>query len=552
MLHTLHLQNFALIDDDEITLHAGFNVITGETGAGKSLMLDALSLATGGRGRADMVRFGEKHAEIYAHFDSQDKDVQAWFDENERDFCEGDIVIRRQISSDGRSKGWINGVPASLSELKSLGTKLVNIHSQHAGLELLKPNFALKWLDVVGGLDTQAVAVKDAYHTWQSLIDEQKNASLVQAGRLDRINLLKTKLDDLEPLMDVDMKAVESSYEELSNIESLINDAYQISNILNSDSDEPSVIALLGKALKLCESNSHLSESFAQAYSSLSDSYELIKDVSMSLADYGENQSTDPEELERLNTLMGHAYRLASKYRMPIDELLGEAKDYQQELEYLESLPDAGSLDAEIAKAYDRYHALASELQQAREQIAPTLCQTLQTKLAPLALPNASCQFVFDERKMPSSHGLFDIDLLFSANVGMPLLPLHKVASGGELSRMALIMQVMRASNQVGLPLLVFDEVDVGISGGTAQVVGELLRSLGVHQQLIAITHQAQVACCGHAHILVKKEHGEMTTSGFTRLEGDSRIYELARMSGGVNITDETLAHAKSLLDAVL
>lgn len=551
MLHTLQLQNFALVDNDDITLHEGFNVITGETGAGKSLILDALSLCTGGRGGGDVVRYGTKTAELVAHFDSQDTHVKAWFDENEREFNDGEIIIRRQITEQGRSKAWINGVPASLHELKALGLLLVNIHSQHAGLDLLKPNYALHWLDTVAGLTDTATAVKTAYQHWQNLIEAQKKASSEASSRLDRINLLEAKLADIEPLMAVDMASVEASYEELSNIESLIQDAYQASALLDSDDDTPSVIDLLGRAIRLCEANSHLSQAFGEASNTLNDAYELIKDSASTLADYGENQSADPEELERLNAIMTKAHRLSSKYRTPIGELILEAKDWQDELDRLVALPDSDSLEADIQSAYQAYSELAHALQEQRSAIAPILCKTLKERLAPLALPTANCEFAFEPRQTPSAHGLYDIDLLFSANVGLPLAPLHKVASGGELSRMSLVMQVMRASTQAGLPLLVFDEVDVGISGGTAQVVGELLRDLGANQQLLAITHQAQVAACGHSHLLVEKEHADISTSRFYPLTGEKRIRELARMSGGVNITEETLAHARSLLENV-
>lgn len=549
MLHTLHLQNFALVDNDEIALHEGFNVITGETGAGKSLILDALSLCTGGRGSSDMVRYGTKTMELTAHFDSQDDNVRAWFSDHERDFCDGEIVIRRQLTDTGRSKAWINGVPASLNELKTLGLLLVNIHSQHAGLDLLKPNYALHWLDTVAGLDALATDTKNAYNHWQKLIDAQKQAAQKAAGRLDRINLLQAKIADIEPLMSVDLPSVEASYEELSNLESLTHDAYQAAMLLDGDDDSPSVIDLLRRAIRLCESNGHLSGVFGETSNTLNEAYELIKDSASTLSDYGETQSADPEELERLNAIMSQAHRLSNKYRTPIAELIAEASDWQAELDELMSLPDADSLETDIAHAYDAYLTLATNLQEQRQAIAPNLCAKLQTELAPLALPTATCQFAFDKRETPAAHGLYDIDLLFSANVGLPLSPLHKVASGGELSRMSLVMQVMRADSQAGLPLLVFDEVDVGISGGTAQVVGELLRNLGSNQQLIAITHQAQVAACGHSHLLVEKEHDTISTSRFYVLEGDKRVHELARMSGGVHITEETLAHAKSLLD---
>ena len=220
----------------------------------------------------------------------------------------------------------------------------------------------------------------------------------------------------------------------------------------------------------------------------------------------------------------------------------------------LDALPDNDTMDAKVDEAYAAYLAAAGALDEARVAAAPDICERLEARLLPLALPNARCEFAFNKkpREQYNAHGTYDIALLFSANVGMPLQPLHKVASGGELSRMALVMQVMAAGDGgASRPTLVFDEVDVGISGGTAQVVGELLRTLGKHQQLLAITHQAQVAAAAHRHILVQKEHGQQTTSDMQVISGEAQIDELARMSGGVNITAATRAHVQSLLDDI-
>ncbi len=552
MLHALNLQNFALIDQHEVNFDAGFNVITGETGAGKSLLLDALSLCTGGRFDSAMVRHGAPYAELYAQFESHCPDVQAWFDAQGREWSDGEIIIRRQLSEQGRSKAWINGAPASLAELKSLGSLLVNIHSQHAGLELLKPQFVIEWLDRVAQLLPLAEHTQQAYHHWQHIKAKRQSLSEQMSNRLDRIDLLTAKLADIEPLLAVDMTAVETEYDELSNIESLIQNAYTATCALNNDGDAPDALGLLARASKLCEHNSHLSPSFAQCADLLSQAHELIYDASVILSEYADTQTANPARLQELDDLMSLAHRLSNKYRLPIGELLQDAHAWQQELDELHALPDVDSLEQDEKNAFDAYLHSAKHLQSARIKAAPVLCAKLEKQLSPLALPNAVCEFSF-KPKQPnhySAAGIDDIELLFSANVGIPKQPLHKIASGGELSRMALVMQVMSADTQSSRPMLVFDEVDVGISGGTAQVVGELLRSLGTHQQLLAITHQAQVAAAAHQHILVSKEHGEQTRSQLCTLSHDERIKELARMSGGVDITDTTLAHAKDLLHA--
>lgn len=553
MLHTLTLKNFALVKAQELSLTGGFSVITGETGAGKSLILDALSLCMGGRGGGDMVRFGEKTADIYAQFDTDHPKVTAWFFDNDRDFLDGEIAIRRQLSEQGRSKAWINGEPASLNELKSLGALLVNIHSQHAGLELLKPQFVITWLDEVGGLKTKAQAVKDAYHKWHTLNTARINALDEDSKKEAAIELLTSKIADIEPLVGINMAEIESQYDELSNIEELIHTASECAHFLDNDTDEPSVSDLLARAMKLCDSQSGLSRDFELASESLFAAYELIQDAHSTLTHYAKNQTADDETLQRLDSLIGLAHRLAKKYRTPIQELIAQAPIWQQQLDDLQARPDSQTLQADTALAYEEYVVCAKALHTARLDVAPRLCQTLKDNLTSLALPNASFEFDFIDRPTPSATGLHNVELLFSANTGIPKQPLHKVASGGELSRIALIMQVMAAGKADSLPLLVFDEVDVGISGGTAQIVGELLAKLGQSQQIIAITHQAQVAVSAHTHILVKKDQNDTkgTQSTLCILDDSERVYELARMSGGVNITDETLAHAQSLLDSI-
>lgn len=552
MLHTLHLQNFALIDVHEVSFDAGFNVITGETGAGKSLLLDALDLCTGGRSDSSMIRHGEKTAELVATFSSTHEDVAAWFTAQARDFSDGEIIIRRQLSDQGRSKAWINGVPASLGELKALGAMLVNIHSQHAGLELLKPQFVIDWLDGVGELIPLSLSTRDAYHAWQDASAQVKQAHADLNARLDRIDLLTAKLADIEPLLAVDMHAIEAEHETLSNVESLIACAYQAANLLNSDSDEPDSLSLLVRAARLCEQHSHISGAFAHANDALANAQALIEDAASSLADYADTLSANPERLAELDGILSLAHRLSGKYRLPIDSLIADARHWQDELDALSTAPELEQLQQAEAAAFDAYVAAAEALHRARVAVAPKLCARLLDELSPLALPNARCEFCFEARPKTrySATGLYDIALEFSANVGMPMQPLHKVASGGELSRIALVMQVLRAGTQRARPMLIFDEVDVGISGGTAQVVGALLRSLGEHQQLLAITHQAQVAAAAHRHILVGKEHHDQTTTWLRTLDNTARVQELARMSGGVDINNTTLAHAQDLLTA--
>ncbi|OOS03590.1 DNA replication and repair protein RecN [Moraxella cuniculi DSM 21768] len=550
MLISLTLQNLALIDEKEISFDEKFNVITGETGAGKSLILDALSLCAGERADSGMVRHGCDEASVFGEFDvSGNQKVAAWFAEHDRTLDEPVLLIRRKISSQGRSKSWINGVPASISELKSLGAILVNIHSQHAGLELLKPQFVVEWLDEIGGFGELKQQSKLAFDSYQSLKKQAEQARSQSAQRADRMALLSAKIADIEPLLSVDFEQIEAEHDELCNLEQLMREALQAATLLDSDDDTPSVASLLSRAMRICDNHS-TNKTFGECSQLLALAQEQIQEATAKLVNYADQQLPDEARLNELDTLLGLAHRLSGKYHTPIAELIADAASWQQELDMLNNLPDNDTLEAQVQTAYQAYLQAAEALDEARIAHAPDVCERLEARLLPLALPNARCEFAFNKKpeQQYNAQGTYEIALLFSANVGMPLQPLHKVASGGELSRIALVMQVMASGDGGARPTLVFDEVDVGISGGTAQVVGELLRTLGKHQQLLAITHQAQVAAAAHRHILVHKEHGEQTVSDMRIITGEEQIDELARMSGGVNITDATRAHVKSLL----
>ena len=558
MLVSLTLHQFALIAQHELSVAEGFNVITGETGAGKSLLLDALSLCVGERADSAMVRHGAAHADIYAQFDVENNSVIAeWFTKNERALEEPEVLIRRQLSNTGRSKAWLNGTPVSLAELKSLGALLVNIHSQHAQQALLKPQFVVQWLDAMAKITLLASETITSYQHYQQIKRRADEIASREAQRQDRIQLLQSQLADIAPLLVVNYADIEAEHEELSNIEALMMEASHGLHLLDNDTDEPDVMTLLGQAIKLCDNQMSVSQTFEQASEQLHLAQQQIIEVTGLLSDYAEQQLPDPERLQALDNLISLGHRLSRKHSLPANDLIEEAKAWEIQLEQLENEPSSDAMAAQIEQAWQEYIALATELNKARSKAAPIVSKQLIEQLQPLALPNARCEFVFTKKTDTSQYngqGCYDIDLLFSANVGMPMQPLHKIASGGELSRMALVMQVLQATNadnNAAKPMLVFDEVDVGISGGTAQVVGELLRALGQSQQLLAITHQAQVAAQAHQHILVQKHHDQQTESELVILTERAQVDELARMSGGVIITDVTREHARSLLSDV-
>lgn len=569
MLTQLTLQNLALIEQAELDFHTGFNVITGETGAGKSLILDALQLCTGAKTDGSLIRHGQTQAEVFAEFDIRRLPaVQAWLVEQSHttaEEIEDTLLIRRQLVDAGnstiRSKIWLNGSPLSLNELKTLGHLLVNIHSQHAQHQLLRPQFILEWLDSATGLTQQAVQLKHAYLQYDKLKRTAKQQTQDAKLRDQQILLLNNQLADIEPILGVDYAQIEAEFDELSNAEALMQQAATSVNLLNTDSDEPDVLQLLGRAIKLCEPQTSISQTYADCVEQLYQAQSLVSDVASTLHEYADGQNLDPERLAELDSLLSIFHRLARKYHVSPDTLLATAESWQNELAELQDIASPEQLAEQIDTAYQTYLTLANALDANRQANAKHLTQTLLARLRTLALPNVQAEFSFIPLEAPTATGVSQVDLLFSANVGMPMQPLHKIASGGELSRLALVMQVIDAQGSCRntLPenhnatastsqLLVFDEVDVGISGGTAQVVGELLRELGQQQQILAITHQSQVAAMSHQHILVYKTQQDQAKTHISIIDNDEKIQELARMSGGVQITQATLDHAKSLL----
>lgn len=552
MLTNLTLQNFALADQLTIELSGGFNVLTGETGAGKSLLLDALSVCLGERTDVAHVRFGTDKADVTVSFDYQDNDpIDVWLRERELDdkdeqTTEHSVHLRRVILNNGRSKAWINGRPSSLTELKEAGRLLVQLYSQHSQQQLLEPPYPKNWLDRYSGLLTQAQEVKHAYQHWQHLLKEQQTALAAAASRQTRMVELEVQLEEIEPLSKLDYSALEQEYDRLSHFESMMQDCATLLDGL--DEQDNNIVQQLAGFIRRADSQASrstelnaVSERLLSAHSELGDAVALLRQ-------FVDQQNFDPERMAELNEHLEVFHRLGRKYRVNPKELNALNAAWQTELERLSLLDDPEALAAQVAQAHQRFIQLATELDRARRTAATPLAENLTKQVRPLALPEAYFEFGFDLLEQPNADGLSSIQLYFTANKGIPAQALAKVASGGELSRIALVMQVMNAE-KTEAEVLVFDEVDVGISGGTAEIVGRLLRDLGQHVQILCITHQPQVAAQADQHLLVEKQQAEQASSIIYALADEQRIIELARMSGGVEITETTLQHARHLLN---
>lgn len=545
MLTHLTLINFALADHLAIDIEQGFNVLTGETGAGKSLLLDALSACLGERTDTNYVRFGHDKADVTAIFSYQAHSPEAeWLKSHELDDESGEIHLRRVIFATGRSKAWINGRPSSLSELKEIGRLLVQLYSQHSQQQLLEPPYPKHWLDRYSNFYQPAQAVREAYSTWQKDIRQHQAALDAQATRQQRIETLALQLEELEEITPIDYKEIEQEFDRLSHHEHIMQDCSYSLDAL--DEAEQNITQDISTIIRRLESHAGRSEQLSEIYNSLLNAQSEIEDATANLRQFIDRQSFNPERVEELNAQLEIFHRLARKYRTQPEQLKQDYQTWQTELEQLHQLEDPETLAEQVALSHQDFLAKAQHLDEIRRAAALPLAKKLTEQVKQLALPEAYFEFKFEPLEQATAEGFSFIQLLFTANKGIPAQPLARVASGGELSRIALVMQVMNAEKTES-EVLVFDEIDVGISGGTAEMVGRLLADLAQHVQILCITHQAQVAAQSDQHLLVKKRQTDPASSTIINLTEEQRIDELARMTGGVEINDTTLQHAKQL-----
>ncbi|TCB35863.1 DNA repair protein RecN [Acinetobacter sp. ANC 4910] len=545
MLTHLTLINFALADHLAIDIDQGFNVLTGETGAGKSLLLDALSASLGERTDTNYVRYGADKADITAVFSYEQHSPEAsWLQQHELDDDSGEIHLRRVIFATGRSKAWINGRPSSLSELKELGRLLVQLYSQHSQQQLLEPPYPKHWLDRYSNFVQPAQQVKEAYSDWLQTIRQHQAALDAQASRKQRIATLELQLEELEEVVQLAYKEIEQEFDRLSHHEHIMQDCSYALNTL--DEAEQNINQELSGLIRRLESHAGRSEQLAEIHNSILNAQSELDDATANLRQFIDRQSYDPERMEELNTQLEVFHRFARKYRTQPEALNQEYQSWQAELAQLHALEDPETLAEQVELAHQDFLAKAQHLDEIRRAAATPLAKQLTEQVKQLALPEAHFEFKFEPLEQASADGLSFIQLLFTANKGIPAQPLARVASGGELSRIALVMQVMNAE-KTEAEVLVFDEIDVGISGGTAEIVGRLLADLAQHVQILCITHQAQVAAQSDQHLLVKKQQTDPASSTIISLEESQRILELARMTGGVEISETTLQHAKQL-----
>ena len=551
MLTHLHIRNFALVASLDLDLQAGMTVLSGETGAGKSILLGALGLTLGDRADSTVVRHGAERAEITATFRIDAlKGVVEWLREQELD-SEDECILRRTVSADGRSKAFINGQPMPLQSLRELGEQLVDIHGQHAHQSLLKRDIQRQLLDAFAGHLPLLNQVTGAWRQWQQLQQDFQQLSQQAGEREARLELLRFQCQELEALqlLGGELAELDEEHAILANASRLLEGSQQAVGML-SENDDYSINSMLQRCLNELRELQGYDPRLASSCEMLESAAIQADEAASELRHYVNALELDPQRLEWVDQRLAAIHSLARKHRVEPEALPELQHQLEQELAELEQADSrlAGMQQA-IDSALAHYQQLAGKLSEGRQKAATRLAKAVSQQIQALGMGGGKLEVQLTPLdKGPSAHGNEQIELLVSANPGQPPRPLNKVASGGELSRISLAIQVITAS-QEGIPTLIFDEVDVGVGGGVAEMVGKQLRMLGESRQVMCVTHQPQVAAQGHHHYQIRKHSDKgSTTTQVSPVVGDERVEEIARMSGGLTITEQTLEHARDLL----
>ncbi|MAY38922.1 MULTISPECIES: DNA repair protein RecN [Spongiibacter] len=551
MLVHLSISNFAITESLEVELQPGMTVLTGETGAGKSIMLDALGLTLGDRTDSGVVRAGAERADIHAEFDiSQIPRARQWL--QERELLAGDECrLRRVITKEGRSRAYINGQPATVQDVRELGELLIDIHSQHAHQSLLKKPYQRELLDAFAGATELCSALNDDCSHYQKL-----NKRLTQLeSQLDEQSaqeqLLRYQLEELDRLaiQPGEVEELEIEQKQLTNAEQILSTNHH--SLALCREGEVNAMGILQQALSSLTGCQHGHPSQEAAISLLESARIQIEEAASELQRVTDETELDPQRLQQVEERLDAIYQTARKHRIQPEELPGLQESLQEQLDTLDATDEKlDALRSERDTALANYRKKAEKLSKQRRSAAAKMKKSIEAKLSELAMKHCQIEFAITplDSDQPHNHGDEDIEILIRSNPNAAMGPLHKIASGGELSRISLAIQVVTAQVAT-VPTVVFDEVDVGIGGATAEIVGQLLHDLGSRSQVLCVTHQAQVASQGDQHILVQKTGDKNSVrTELHALGDDQKIEEIARMLGGIAITENTLAHAREML----
>jgi len=551
MLTHLQIRDFAIIDLIELEVRAGLTVLTGETGAGKSIVVDALALLTGGKGGAEVVRAGTERAELSATFDISNSPpaLRELLAEQSVE-AEDELTVRRVIASDGRSRGYLNGVSVPLTLLREVGSMIVDIHGQHEFQSLTRPSAQRELLDEFGDHQELAGSVREAHKIWIALVNRTIELEGKARDRDSKIELLRHQVGELKAL-DLKEKEFAELTEERTRHSNRgrLAEAAQAAVGLLYDSDEGNAHATASRALAGIKTLSSVDPRLAKVVPMVDEATIQIREAARELSRYLETLDIDPARQEEVERRLAAIEELSRKHRIPATELTTRAAELEQQLAELDSADNAlSALRKTQAEALDAYRKLATQLSASRQTAARALSKDITARMQTLGM--AGGRFLIDITQTsgePAAHGFDTVEFRVTANPGQPLRPLAKVASGGELARLSLAVQVAGSSKEERC--MVFDEVDSGVGGAVAEIVGRELKALGYSGQAICVTHLPQVASQGHHHLRVSKlTDGKTTRTTISELTMDERAEELARMLGGLEVTGKAREHAREML----
>ena len=550
MLKHLYIKNFALIDVLDIDLYPGFSVITGETGAGKSIVLGAIALMLGQRADSKTLKQGADKCVIEAHFDLSRYQMEAFFTENDIEYDANDCIIRRELTAAGKSRAFINDTPVQLSMLKELGERLVDVHSQHQNLLLNKQDFQLSVLDIIADdakLLSDYKATYDAFHQAANKLQALKEEI---AHNRQNINFLQFQYQELESanLMVGEQEELEQKSETMTHAEDIKSALYTADNALQADNT--GVVEQLRSALSALKGISHVFPEAEELASRMDSTYIELKDIAQEVGSLMESVDFDPAELDHINERLDRLYDLQKKYHAEDTEaLIAQRDSLKQQLDHIDNSDDTlQELQQQVDKLKVQCQQKADQLTKQRTQAAKKIETEMQQRLVPLGMPNIRFQISITQENLKDD-GQDKVSYLFSANASTPLQPVSQVASGGEIARVMLALKAM-ISGAVKLPTIIFDEIDTGVSGKIAEKMAEIMHEMGSHErQVISITHLPQIAALGAAHYKVEKEEtSQGTTSRMALLTPNERVTEIAQMLSGSKVTEAAIQNAKQLL----
>ena len=543
-LKRITLRDFVIVQELTLDLQTGFTVLTGETGAGKSILVDALQLALGSRADAGYVREGASHADVCAEFDHPSH-LQPWFDDAGIEADET-LLLRRTIDTQGKSRGWINGTPATATQLRFLGDQLLDIHGQHAWQSLTRPDSVRGLLDAYAGISVQELAA--LWTKWradQKILEEARAAQSSLQQERERLQWQIAEVSKLAPAED-EWAHLEAQHKRLSHAQTLLEVAQGALATLEEEASGAQ--SSLARATSLLQSQELLEPAFSEMADILSSSLAQTNDVIRSLQAYLRHTDLDPDRLADLDLRLSQWMTLARRYKRQPTELHALLQAWKRELQQLDAAADLVGLETAQASSAKAYQTVARAISLRRTRAAPKLSAAITQAMQGLGMTGGVFEVSVTKTAEPALHGLDEIAFLVAGHPGMTPRPIGKVASGGELSRISLAISV--TTSQLGTaPTLVFDEVDSGVGGAVAETVGRLMRQLGRDRQVLAVTHLPQVAAYADHHLMVsKRRNAAGTTSTVTPVLGDLRVAEVARMLGGERPTGTSLAHAIEML----